>query len=557
MFLLSEKKNLVEIRNLYLEIKGKLILNNISFSFGYNEIIGVVGESGSGKSLIALTLIGLQPEQSKIKAEKLNFLDSDLRSFTQKKWQKYRGSFQGMIFQEPQSSLNPTLKCGKQLIEVLNFNRKMSLNEKKGLIVDTLKEVQLLDANRIMNSYPHQLSGGQKQRIMIAMALLCNPKLLIADEPTTALDTTIQREILLLLRALQKKYKMSIFFISHDLALIKQLADKVLVMRKGIVVESNNTKDLFLNPQHEYTKGLISSRPRIDTRIEKLPTLNDYKKGNFKTKKVLTKTRRAHQKLIYSQRPILEIKNIRKSYSDKSFFGKRKKYQVLNNITFSLYPGEILGLVGESGCGKSTLAKTIVCLDIPDSGEIILKGSKVNPKHKKQVRNLRKDVQFIFQDPYAALHPSKTVGNCIHEVLSLYYSNDSVKNYQRIIDLLSKVGLTEEYINRYPHELSGGQRQRVIIARALAVDPKVLICDESVAALDISVQAQVLNLLNDLKKNLGLSYLFISHDLSIVKHMSDRIMIMREGDIIEIQEADDLYRNPKSNYTKKLIDAVL
>ena len=552
-----KKKNLVEIRNLYLEIKGKLILNNISFSFGYNEIIGVVGESGSGKSLIALTLIGLQPEHSKIKAEKLNFLDSDLRSFTQKKWQKYRGSFQGMIFQEPQSSLNPTLKCGKQLIEVLNFNRKMSLNEKKRLIVDTLKEVQLSDAHRIMNSYPHQLSGGQKQRIMIAMALLCNPKLLIADEPTTALDVTIQREILLLLKALQKKYKMSIFFISHDLALIKQLADKVLVMRKGVVVESNNTKDLFINPQHEYTKGLISSRPRIYTRIEKLPTLNDYKKGNFKIKKVLTKTRRVHQKLIYSQRPILEIKNIRKSYSDKSFFGKRKKYQVLNNITFSLYPGEILGLVGESGCGKSTLAKTIVCLDIPDSGEIILKGSKVNPKHKKQVRNLRKDVQFIFQDPYAALHPSKTVGNCIHEVLSLYYSNDSVKNYQRIIDLLSKVGLTEEYINRYPHELSGGQRQRVIIARALAVDPKVLICDESVAALDISVQAQVLNLLSDLKKNLGLSYLFISHDLSIVKHMSDKIMIMREGKIIEIQEADDLFRNPKNNYTKKLIEAVL
>ena len=552
-----KKKNLVEIKNLYLEIKGKLILNNISFSFGYNEIIGVVGESGSGKSLIALTLIGLQPEQSKIKAEKLNFLNSDLRSFTPKKWQKYRGSFQGMIFQEPQSSLNPTLKCGKQLIEVLNLNRKMSLNEKKGLIVDTLNEVQLLDANRIMNSYPHQLSGGQKQRIMIAMALLCNPKLLIADEPTTALDTTIQREILLLLRVLQKKYKMSIFFISHDLALIKQLADKVLVMRKGVIVESNNTKDLFLNPQHGYTKGLISSRPRIDTRVEKLPTLNDYKKGNFKIKKVLTKTRRAHQKLIYSQRPILEIKNIRKSYSDKSFFGKRKKYEVLKNITFSLYPGEILGLVGESGCGKSTLAKTIVCLDIPDSGEIILKGSKVNPKHKNQVRNLRKDIQFIFQDPYAALHPSKTVGNCIHEVLSVHYSNNKIKNHERIIDLLSKVGLTEEYINRYPHELSGGQRQRVIIARALAVDPKVLICDESVAALDISIQAQVLNLLNDLKKNLGLSYLFISHDLSIVKHMSDRVMIMREGHIIEIQEADSLYRNPKNDYTKKLIEAVL
>ncbi len=554
---MKKKRNLVEIRNLYLKIKGKLILNNISFSFGYNEIIGVVGESGSGKSLTALTLIGLQPEDSEIQAEKLNFLDSDMRSFTQKKWQKYRGSFQGMIFQEPQSSLNPTLKCGKQLIEVLNFNRKISLNEKKGLIVDTLNEVQLFDSNRIMNSYPHQLSGGQKQRIMIAMALLCNPKLLIADEPTTALDTTIQREILLLLRSLQKKYKMSIFFISHDLALIKQLAHKVLVMRKGVIVESNNTKDLFLNPQHEYTKGLISARPRIDTRIEKLPTLNDYRKGNFKIKKVLRKTRQAHQKLIYSQRPILEIKNIGKSYLSKSFFGKRKRYEVLKNITFSLYPGEILGLVGESGCGKSTLAKTIVCLDIPESGEIILKGSKVNPKHKNQVRNLRKDIQFIFQDPYAALHPSKTVGNCIHEVLSVHYSNNKIKNHQRIVDLLSKVGLTEEYINRYPHELSGGQRQRVIIARALAVDPKVLICDESVAALDISIQAQVLNLLNDLKKNLGLSYLFISHDLSIVKHMSDRVMIMREGHIIEIQEADDLYRNPKNDYTKKLIEAVL
>ena len=359
--MLKKKRNLVEIRNLYLKIKGKLILNNISFSFGYNEVIGVVGESGSGKSLTALLLIGLQPEHSKIKAEKLNFLDSDLRSFTKKKWQKYRRSFQGMIFQEPQSSLNPTLKCGKQLIEVLNYNRKISINKKKELILDTLKEVQLLDAHRIMNSYPHQLSGGQKQRIMIAMALLCNPKLLIADEPTTALDVTIQREIILLLKALQKKYKMSIFFISHDLALIKQLADNVLVMKKGVIVESNNTKDLFKNPKHDYTKGLISSRPKIDVRLERLPTLNDYKNGNFKIKKVFKKTRQAHQKKIYSQRPILEIRNIDKYYLTKKWFGKTKKYQALKNITFSLYPGEILGLVGESGCGKSTLAKTIVC----------------------------------------------------------------------------------------------------------------------------------------------------------------------------------------------------
>jgi len=553
----KKRRSLVEIKNLCLKIKGRLILNNISFSLEYNEIVGVVGESGSGKSLMAHILMGLQPKHSEIIADKLNFLDSDLRNFSPKKWQKYRGRFQGMIFQEPQSSLNPTLKCGKQLREVLSFHRKMSLNEKKERVINTLKEVKLLDTNRIINSYPHQLSGGQKQRVMIAMALLCNPKLLIADEPTTALDVTVQKEILLLLKILQKKYKMSIFFISHDLALIKKFADQVLVMHNGTIIESNNTKDLFKKPKKVYTKGLISTRPKIDKRIERLPTLNDYIQDNFKIKKVLQKIRFSQQKKIYSQKPILEIKHIEKCYLTKSWLGKTKKHKALNNITFSLYPGEILGLVGESGCGKSTLAKTIVCLDIPDSGEIKWKGLKIDPKDKKQVAKLRKEVQFIFQDPYAALHPLKTVGNCILEVLNLHYSNNNKKNHERTISLLNNVGLTEEFIHRYSHELSGGQRQRVIIARALAVDPKVLICDESVAALDISVQAQVLNLLNDLKNNLGLSYLFISHDLSVVKHMSDRVMIMREGEIIEIQEADQLYRNPKNNYTKKLIEAVL
>ena len=391
---------------------------------------------------------------------------------------------------------------------------------------------------------------------MIAMALLCKPKLLIADEPTTALDVTVQKEIIELLKFLQKKYEMSILFISHNLALVKELADRVLVMYGGHIVESEDSKVLFRNPKHPYTKGLIFARPKIDTRLERLPTIKDFKDDMYKPKKISILNRAKQHKNIYSQKPLIEIKGFEKNYLKKDWFFKKSSFKAFGEISFSLYPGESLGLVGESGCGKSSLAKALVFLDPASSGEFFWQGVKVNPYNKKQISQIRKDIQLIFQDPYAALHPNKTVESAIEEVLFVHHSKSRIKNRLRILELLLQVGLDTDFKDRYPHELSGGQRQRVIIARAIAVEPKVLICDESVAALDISVQAQVLNLLNNLKRDLGLSYLFISHDLAVVKYMSDRIMVMQEGKLIELQEADELYKNPKNNYTKRLIDAI-
>tara|TARA_Y100000768_G_scaffold369280_1_gene334012 strand:- start:1161 stop:2831 length:1671 start_codon:yes stop_codon:yes gene_type:complete len=552
-----EKTPLVVVDKASLYIDNKCILNELSFSIKSKEIVGIVGESGSGKSMTALSLIGLQPKNARIEASQLCFESYDLRSLTPKEWQKRRGNKLGMVFQEPQSSLNPTLRCGKQLIEVLQIHCELNSKKRNEKVIKALKEVQLFDTQRIMNSYPHQLSGGQKQRIMIAMSLLCSPKLLIADEPTTALDVTVQKEIIQLLKTLQKKYEMSILFISHDLALVRKLADRVLVMYKGSIVESAVTNDLFKNPKHNYTKGLLFARPEITHRLDRLPTLEDFKKDDYKPKKISQTKREKRHKKIYIQKPLLEVKKIEKTYSKNNWLWKKSSdFQALKPISFSLYPGESLGLVGESGCGKSTLAKTLICLDPATSGELIWMGLKVNSKNMNQVNKLRKEIQFIFQDPYSSLHPYKTVYVILNEVLWVHYSKNKEKNQKRILELLFQVGLTQEFSERYPHELSGGQRQRVVIARALAVKPKLLICDESVAALDISVQAQVLNLLNKLKKSLGLSFLFISHDLAVVKYMSDRVMVMKNGGLIELQEADALYKNPKKKYTKKLINAL-
>jgi peptide/nickel transport system ATP-binding protein len=551
-----ENNPLVVVENASLFIGNQQILKNLSFKIDNKEIVAIVGESGSGKSMTALSLMGLQPKKAIVEASQISFDSQDLLTLNIQDWQKSRGNTIGMIFQEPQSSLNPSMRCGNQLLEVLQIHRQIDLNHSKKLINQSLKDVQLNDSNRILKSYPHELSGGQKQRIMIAMALLCKPKLLIADEPTTALDLTVQKEIIELLKFLQKKYEMSILFISHNLALVKQLADRVLVMYQGRIVESEDSKVLFRNPKHPYTKGLISARPKISVRLERLPTIKDYKDRIFKHKKISLSDRSKRHKNIYSQKPLIEIKDLKKSYFKKDWFFKKSSFEALSEISFSLYPGESLGLVGESGCGKSSLAKALIYLDPASSGEFIWQGIKVNPYNKKQIRQIRKDIQLIFQDPYAALHPHKTVGSAIEEVLFVHSSKSKLKNRLRMIELLLQVGLDANFKNRYPHELSGGQRQRVVIARAIAVEPKVLICDESVAALDISVQAQVLNLLNDLKQDLGLSYLFISHDLAIVKYMSDRIMVMQEGRLIELQEADELYKNPKNDYTKKLIDAI-
>jgi peptide/nickel transport system ATP-binding protein len=552
----KEKKNLVEVENASLYIGKNKILKNLSFKIYTKEIVAIVGESGSGKSMTALSLIGLQPKQAIINATQMIFDNQNLMTFNSKDWQKNRGNTLGIVFQEPQSSLNPSIRCGKQLFEVLQIHRQLKIKQKEELVKKCLRDVQLNDYKRILKSYPHELSGGQKQRVMIAMALLCNPKLLIADEPTTALDVTVQKEIMELLKSLQKKYEMSILFISHNLAIVKQLADRVLVMHEGRIVESENSNVLFQNPKHNYTKGLMFARPEIGVRLERLPTIKDYSNSMFKPKKTSLSKRLEKHNELYAQKPLIEIKDFEKNYFNNNWFRGKSIFKALHQTSFSLYPGETLGLVGESGCGKSTLAKTIVYLDPATSGEFFWQGVKVAFNNKNHIDQLRKDVQLIFQDPYSALHPYKTVGRALEEVLFVHSSKSNIDYSQRVIELLLKVGLDSEYRNRYPHELSGGQCQRVVIARALAVEPKVLICDESVAALDISVQAQVLNLLNDLKRDLGLSYIFISHDLAVVKYMSDRIMVMQNGSLVELQEADKLYKNPKNAYTKKLIDAI-
>ena len=552
----KEKNPLVEVENASLYIGKNKILKNLSFKIYNKEIVAIVGESGSGKSMTALSLIGLQPKQAIIKATQMIFDNQNLMTFNSKDWQKNRGNTLGIVFQEPQSSLNPSIRCGKQLFEVLQIHRQLKIKQKEELVKQCLRDVQLNDYKRILKSYPHELSGGQKQRVMIAMALLCNPKLLIADEPTTALDVTVQKEIMELLKSLQKKYEMSILFISHNLAIVKQLADRVLVMHEGRIVESENSNVLFQNPKHNYTKGLMFARPEIGVRLERLPTIKDYSNSMFKPKKTSLSKRLEKHNEIYAQKPLIEIKDFEKNYFNNNWFRGKSSLKALHQTSFSLYPGETLGLVGESGCGKSTLAKTLVYLDPATSGEFFWQGVKVAFNNKNHIDQLRKDVQLIFQDPYSALHPYKTVGRALEEVLFVHSSKSNIDYSQRVIELLSKVGLDSEYRNRYPHELSGGQCQRVVIARALAVEPKVLICDESVAALDISVQAQVLNLLNDLKRDLGLSYIFISHDLAVVKYMSDRIMVMQNGSLVELQEADKLYKNPKNAYTKKLIDAI-
>lgn len=555
---INKQKLLLEVNALILKIEGKTVLDTLSFELAENEILALVGESGSGKSLTALSLMGLVPKKAKLQAERLLFKQKELLELDQKAWQQIRGNSIGMVFQEPQSSLNPSMHCGKQLEEVLKQHTQEPKKSQTEKVLKALTEVQLQDPQRIFKSYPHELSGGQKQRVMIAMALLCEPQLLIADEPTTALDVTVQKEIIELLKGLQKRRKMSILFISHDLTLVRRLADRVCVMYNGQIIENNTTELLFTKPKEAYTKGLLNARPSTQSRIFPLPTLKDYQMGGFNGQQQTAKERQLHHTKLYQLKPLLEVKELEKKYYGQStLFKKKKGFQAVAPLSFSLYPGETLGLVGESGCGKSTLARALIYLDPPTAGEVYFRGKKIVPTDRQLMREIRQKIQFIFQDPYASLHPLKRIGKAIEEVL-VYYSDSKNKSVSRAnaLNLLAQVGLSASFFDRYPHELSGGQRQRIVIARALATNPELLICDESVAALDISIQAQVLNLLNELKNKLGLSYLFISHDLAVVKYMSDRVMVMKEGVLIEAQEADLLYRTPQNSYTKKLIAAI-
>ncbi|ALM49160.1 ABC transporter ATP-binding protein [Flavobacterium psychrophilum] len=535
------------------------IVKNSSFTLNQNEILGIVGESGSGKSVTSLAVMGLLPKGIlEITEGRIEFDGKDISAMSQRELRILRGNDIAMIFQEPMSSLNPSLKCGFQVEEILAEHTQLSQKEIKATVLSLFEKVKLPNPEKIYNRYPHEISGGQKQRVMIAMAIACKPKILIADEPTTALDVTVQKEIILLLKELQQETKMSILFISHDLSLVSEIANRVLVMFRGEIVEQGESAGIFNNPTHTYTKALISSRPSLDVRLKRLPTIQDYLENTVNPEEVTPAQREQRLQKLYSQTPLLEVKNVEKEYvSSAGILGKDVKFKAVDDVSFKIYEGETLGLVGESGCGKSTLGNAILQLDKATAGSILYRGVDLTRLSSKDIRALRKEIQIIFQDPYSSLNPRITVGKAIMEPMQVHklYKNDTERR-EKTIEILNRVGLGEEHFNRYPHEFSGGQRQRIGIARTIALQPKLIVCDESVSALDISVQAQVLNLLNELKENFGFTYIFISHDLAVVKYMSDQVLVMNKGKIEEMNEADALYEYPQKEYTKKLIAAI-
>lgn len=532
------------------------VVKKISFQLKKNKILAIVGESGSGKSVTSLAISGLLPKSSILEGE-VYFNGKNLLEVSDNDFQKIRGKKIGMIFQEPMSSLNPTLTCGNQVAEVLKHHTDLNSKEIHKEVISLFEKVKLPIPARIFNSYPHQISGGQKQRVMIAIAIACKPVLLIADEPTTALDVTVQREIILLLKELQEQNNMSILFISHDLPLVSEIADDVIVIYKGEIIEKGKTIDVFQNPQKEYTKGLINSKPSLGERLKRLPTVDDFIKQEVATEVYTKSDRQQFHEQIYASKPLLEIVELKKYFETKLRFYKKPPIKAIDNVSFKLYERETLGLVGESGCGKTTLGRAILHLEKITSGQLFYKGKDITSLSKLELRSLRKEIQIIFQDPFSSLNPRISIGNSILEPMIVHGILSSFKERKLyVLDLLKKVGLEEDHFNRYPHEFSGGQRQRIGIARAIALQPKLIICDESVSALDVSVQAQVLNLLNELKISFNFSYIFISHDLSVVKYMSDQLVVMNQGKIEEIGDADAIYNNPKTSYTKNLINAI-
>ena len=531
---------LLSVKNLCVSISKIPILKNISFDLKENEILGFVGESGSGKSITAFSIINLLRLKNITKTGTINFNGNFIESLGSNDLEKIRGNEISIIFQEPMSSLNPSMKCGEQILEIILNHNLISLKKGKNKVLELIKKVQLSDSEIAYNKYPHQLSGGQQQRIMIAMAIACDPKILIADEPTTSLDGIVKKEIINLLKSIQKETKMSIIFISHDLQLVSKIAEKIIVLNKGEIVEFGSSYQIFNNPKKRYTKLLLNARPPKNVRPIRLPT----NEKNIKTVLISKKERiEAHDNL-YQHDPILKIENLEFSYEDK---------KVLNNVTFNLFKGETLGLIGESGSGKSTIARSILNLNRFDKGQIIYnkKCIKTYPNTK-----FRRKIQLVFQDPYSSLNPEISIGYSIMEPMlahKLYKTKKESK--EKVISLLKQVNLTESDFNKFPYQFSGGQRQRIVIARALALNPEILICDESVSALDVTIQAQILNLLNHLKEKYSITILFISHDLSVVKYMSDRVIILNNGRVEEVNETDQLFLEPNEDYTKKLLFA--
>ncbi len=560
-------QTLLEIKNLsvnFLTTNGTTqnVVNNISFTINKNEVVAVVGESGSGKSVTALSILQLLPKQivNYPKGE-INFYfnnqKQNLLQLNKKQLQQIRGNHIAMIFQEPMTSLNPVITCGNQVIEVIMLHKKLTYKAAKQQTIELFEKVKLPNPSNILKKYPHQLSGGQKQRVMIAMAICCQPDLLICDEPTTALDVTVQKEILNLLKELQQETQMGVMFITHDLGIVAQVADKINVMYKGNMIEENSTQQIFSAPQQPYTKALLACRPALYAKGTKLPIVSDFLNN---TQYTPTLQQNIETNILNVQNEILiSAKNVHLHYTTKkSFTGKViTNFKAVDDVSFDIYKGETLGLVGESGCGKTTLGRLLVGLLKPNAGNILFNDINISQANSSQLTMLRRKMQLIFQDPYSSLNPMITIGNAIAEPLHVYEKNlTKIQIKEKVICLLEKVGLSTNDFKKYPHEFSGGQRQRIVIARALILQPEFVVCDESVSALDVSVQAQVLNLLNDLKQEFKFTALFISHDLSVVKYISDRIMVMKEGKIIETNTPENIFIQPKNSYTQQLINAI-
>jgi peptide/nickel transport system ATP-binding protein len=557
-------ETLLEIKNLTIEFKTEdetvQAVKKLDLTIPKGKTVGLVGESGSGKSVTSLAVMGLIPNPpGRIAEGEILFHGEDLTKVSQERLRELRGNKIAMIFQEPMTSLNPVFTTGNQIDEVLMLHQGMSKVEARKRTIELYEEVGIPTPEESVNKYPHQMSGGQKQRVMIAMAMACEPELLICDEPTTALDVTIQKQVLELMFDLQKRHGMSMLFITHDLAVIADIADEVAVMFRGDLVEQNTTKALFENPKHPYTKGLLACRPSLKENPTRLLTVDDFlnAKEDIDVSSLEMKKPRAINE---QDNPVLlEVKNFNKHFPIKGgIFGRTVDwFKAVDNVNISVRKGRTLGLVGESGCGKTTLGRSILRLIEPTAGEVVYDGVNVTNLNKTDMRKMRERMQIIFQDPYSSLNPRMTIGDIVTEPMVIHgIGGTKAERYAYASELLEKVGLKGDHLNRYPHEFSGGQRQRICIARALSLKPEFIICDESVSALDVSVQAQVLNLLQDLQDELGLTYIFISHDLSVVKYISDEIGVMNKGQIVEYGPAEEVYHNPKDPYTKKLLSAI-